>query len=92
MLVVHVLLEPVPVLEEHPALAQEAQQDVGGGGSHHHYHCDLLLKSSLRLEFLSISRKRGGAESSNKFYFKNVLKIQIIILLMIPTRKYCDID
>ena len=35
MLVVHVLVESVSVLDEHAALTEEAQQDVGGPGTHH---------------------------------------------------------
>ena len=35
VLVVHVLVESVSVLDEHAALTEEAQQDVGGPGTHH---------------------------------------------------------
>ena len=76
MLVVHVLVESVSVLDEHAALTEEAQQDVGGPGTHH-----------LSSNTLSSYSQTSTSEVSNETKITSIVQILIcrVKFHIIPT-------
>ena len=62
MLVVHVLVESVPVFDEHAALTEEAQQDVRGTCTNHFLGICLLL---IHKHQIGMGRTKLFDESGN---------------------------